>query len=231
MRYLKTYENHNEHATYELLHMILDEIEEAWEKNHEKDHWKYRDYKYKKLNYKKIQNLIDIGADINVHDENNNYGPLLSMAVDRDDLQLIKLLVQNGANINETNSTKATPLYAACDGADIEIVKFLIENGADIHRPNDSGVLPLYHAVFDKKYEIATILLKAGSELSTKVGNRFKRGGYGLENWMKDKNYPFQKLLIEMHPDYVIENIPQEKLHKRILIEYDYIFNANKYNL
>jgi hypothetical protein len=238
MRYLRTYEElrykgdkiefyEPKAATNELLHIILDEILEAWEA-YEKNHDSFKNHRYKRLNYKKIQNLIDAGANVNVHDESNNYGSLLCMAVDRKDLRLVKLLVENGANINDYNSTKATALYGATD---IEIVKYLVENGADMNRPNDSGVLPLHHAVFDKNYEIATILLKSGSELTTKTGNRFKRGGYGLENWMKDKNYDFQKLLIEMHPDYVVENISQEKLHKRILKEYDYIFNANKYNL
>ncbi len=48
---------------------------------------------------------------------------------------------------------------------------------------------------------------------------------------MIDKNYEFQKLLIEKHPNNVAENIPEEKIHKKLIKEYRFAKKLQIYNL
>ena len=49
--------------------------------------------------------------------------------------QIVKLLVERGANVNSTTKTNSTPLRAACFDGHFEIVQFLVERGAGIYVP------------------------------------------------------------------------------------------------
>jgi len=48
-------------------------------------------------------------------------------------LNVVKLLVKQGANVNSTTKTHSTPLRAACFDGHFEIVKFLISSGAGMY--------------------------------------------------------------------------------------------------
>ncbi len=56
------------------------------------------------------------------------------MAICRNDFDLIKFLVENGANVNDYNSCQSTPIYYA-SSEDIKILKFLIDNKGDVNIP------------------------------------------------------------------------------------------------
>lgn len=51
-------------------------------------------------------------------------------------LQVVKLLVQNGADVNHNTKAQSSPLRAACYAGRLDIVKYLIEHGADINLGN-----------------------------------------------------------------------------------------------
>lgn len=48
-------------------------------------------------------------------------------------LNIVKLLVKEGAVVNSTTKTNSTPLRAACFDGHYEIVKYLVEHGAGIY--------------------------------------------------------------------------------------------------
>ncbi|GCB86643.1 hypothetical protein scyTo_0027319 [Scyliorhinus torazame] len=51
-------------------------------------------------------------------------------------LDVVRLLVGNGANVNHTTATNSTPLRAACFDGRLDIVRYLVENRADIRIAN-----------------------------------------------------------------------------------------------
>jgi len=51
-------------------------------------------------------------------------------------LDVVRLLVANGANVNHTTATNSTPLRAACFDGRLDIVRYLVENRADIRIAN-----------------------------------------------------------------------------------------------
>ena len=54
-------------------------------------------------------------------------------------LEMVKLLVENGADINAKNHYSKTALMIASEYNDIETVKYLVENGADVNAKNEDG--------------------------------------------------------------------------------------------
>jgi hypothetical protein len=226
--------------TEELLHLIYDQLVTAWKKmiDHNED-LTFDVKNFKKISTRKVQNLIDKGANVNEHDPGNNWGSLLMLAVNLQDFNLVKCLVKNGADLDGLNSCHSNVIYTAAgikSPISGKILKYLIEQGANINIPNNSIVLPIYSAVFGNNYENAIILLKAGC-LIKQLLNR-----YIIENdlnyWLRANvpvakkwaNYQFQKLLCEMHPDE-ISKIDYDKIHEKIKKEYNYLFSINKYNL
>lgn len=218
--------------TYKLLHLLLDKIIKVWKENKHLDNWHIKDYDFGKIPVEVVQRLIDEGANVNVHDETNNTGSLLHMAVERRDMNLIKCLIKNGANVNAVNSCNSTPIYYASN-SDIKILKYLIDSGGDVNIPNNSGVLPLHHAVYDKKYDNAILLLNSGSKLEsdTILRGLGRNQPYKISNWIKEKNYKFQKFLCEKYPEKIAEIIPEQYIHKRIMKEYGHLFTSVNYDL
>lgn len=54
-------------------------------------------------------------------------------------MDIVRLLINNGANVNKTTRTNSTPLRAACFDGHSEITQFLVEQGADIELCNRHG--------------------------------------------------------------------------------------------
>ncbi|KAK1991098.1 putative histone-lysine N-methyltransferase, H3 lysine-9 specific, partial [Colletotrichum falcatum] len=58
-------------------------------------------------------------------------------------LEVVKLLVDKGADVTVSNENGWTPLNAASSNGYLEVVKLLVDKGADITVPNDNGWTPL----------------------------------------------------------------------------------------
>lgn len=52
---------------------------------------------------------------------------------------IVKLLIERGANVNYYTESTSTPLRAACYIGKIDIVKFLINHGANVNTVNESN--------------------------------------------------------------------------------------------
>ncbi len=105
--------------------------------------------------------MIDANANVNV--KINQYMPLLCLAVGRDNIDIVKMLVNADVDINETYSNKpTTALYRALTNGNEEMVEFLLKAGAD---PNAGSPLPIEGATG----AIRKLLIKAGfTNFSTK---------------------------------------------------------------
>ena len=94
------------------------------------------------------------------------YSPL-TLACYRNNLQVVKLLIQNGADVN-VNSTMGTPLMAAVVKGNFEIVKILLKNKAQVNQPDNNGTIPIMYAAMFKNYDICKLLIKQDANPDTK---------------------------------------------------------------
>jgi len=88
-------------------------------------------------NIKVIEKLIELGAKVNTEGEGKYGATPLSASINKQNVELVKLLVLNGANVNQLVYTNnkfippVSPLSIACQyGRDTEIVQLLLEKGA-----------------------------------------------------------------------------------------------------
>lgn len=85
-------------------------------------------------------------------------------------LDIVKFLVEHGADVNKasSNSFKVAPLHSATAISNFEITEYLLRNGADINVKQQSGVTPLHSAAHNGQYKIARLLIDYGADVKAK---------------------------------------------------------------
>ena len=86
-------------------------------------------------------------------------------------LEIVKILIQNGANINSVSNSGSTPVRSACFMSHLEIVKLLVENKADIQMTSNFGGTCLINSV--QSAELCKFLLEKGASVNNQdAGNQ-----------------------------------------------------------
>lgn len=107
--------------------------------------------------------LIEKGIKV---DEKDKYGGTAFMyaAAYGNYIDLLKLLLKNGADVNSVAKGGYTALLGATGLGIVEVVKFLIDNGADINAKNEQGKTALMIVEEHKKLKIVELLKKAAAK-------------------------------------------------------------------
>jgi len=93
--------------------------------------------------------------------------PALCWVVRLGAAELVKILVEMGANVHASDTAGNTPLHWAARLGQLEIVRILLEHGADGSRKNQAGETALLVAARSAAWDgprIAQLLLDAGAE-------------------------------------------------------------------
>jgi len=109
-----------------------------------------------------LKALVDAGVKA------NQPGPdrktILHLAVVRDDLPLVKLLVEElGLKVTVKDKFKRTPLNLACKNGCMKIASYLLQQGSEFDLPDSSGNTPIHYACAYGYPEIIDLLFRAGA--------------------------------------------------------------------
>jgi ankyrin repeat protein len=141
--------------------------------------------------FEKLLNNRD--SDVNALNREGN--SLLYVAAEKNQIDKINFLLDNGADVNIRNERGVTPLNVACDKNALAAVQLLIDRGADVNTRTNRGNTPLSCAAsgkgctllntvaFNKTYDftnVAQILLENGADvnllnpllIAARVGNQ-----------------------------------------------------------
>jgi ankyrin repeat protein len=80
-------------------------------------------------------------------------------------LEIVKYLIEAGANINDQNKFNYTPLMIASINNRLNMVKLLIENGADVNAKNKYGKTAFIYAYNSRYYNLVELLKKHGAKI------------------------------------------------------------------
>ncbi|WP_265032364.1 ankyrin repeat domain-containing protein [Wolbachia endosymbiont (group B) of Apotomis turbidana] len=121
--------------------------------------------------FNEAKGLIAQDANIDTNDKNGN--TLLYSAAEIGDLNLVKLLLDNGANIEAKNGEyQATPLHGAVENYRIDVVKLLLNRGANVNAEDKDNWTPLHYGADTNSPDIVKVLVDAHANLGAK-------GNYG----------------------------------------------------
>ncbi|KAK8054800.1 hypothetical protein PG993_000027 [Apiospora rasikravindrae] len=113
--------------------------------------------------------VLATGADPNIMV--NKQSPLIT-AIDNGDIQMVNLLLDNGADIDlqvkDEWSTGKTALAIAASRENHEVLRALLQRGAQVNCEDPGVWSPLYLAVFHGHLENVKILLEHGAEVDAR---------------------------------------------------------------
>jgi ankyrin repeat protein len=108
--------------------------------------------------------LLNNGANLN---NVTKLGTPLLSAVQQNFIEMVKLLVERGADVNLQNENGTTPLIKACFNEFFEIAKYLVENNADINRSDKEGFTPLMFAAGKGNEKLSEYLIDRSADINS----------------------------------------------------------------
>ncbi|KAI9432202.1 ankyrin repeat-containing domain protein [Lactarius indigo] len=99
-----------------------------------------------------------------VNAEGGNYGTPLHAAISKRDVEIVWLLLENGADLNIRDSWGQTPLYLASVEGFPDVVRSLLDRGVDVEALDSIGWTALHVAVVFGRLEVVKILLEHNAE-------------------------------------------------------------------
>ncbi len=115
---------------------------------------------------KDVQAIIISGAAVNVSDTDGN--PLLHLAIWRDHIDVVRILLDAGADLYARDSEGNPMLHEAVWREHTEIVSLLIEAGVDVNAEDVEGNPILHEAIWRGHTETVRILVEAGADVNAK---------------------------------------------------------------
>ena len=146
----------------------------------------------------KVNALIAAGADVNKGD---TFGTPLHTAVARGNLDIIKALLDAGANIEAKAVGAAHPLHFAALSNQPAAAALLIQRGAQIEALNSQKMTALMVAALNGKVEVAEALIDAGADVAAS-DPRFTVAEYAASSG----SIPVVKLLLSKGVDVNARN-------------------------
>ncbi|CAG8478483.1 9753_t:CDS:2 [Cetraspora pellucida] len=97
-----------------------------------------------------ISGILESGeANVNAKDDQGL--SLLHWACDRGHLDVVKLLVEKGADMNVLTTGNETPLHYACISEHLDCARYLYKNGANILLKDEDGLTAFEHCSIEFK--------------------------------------------------------------------------------
>ena len=149
-----------------------------------------------------IRALLDAGADPDTLLDRdrvvNGYMSPLHYAVVMNERQIVKVLLDAGADVNLVDEWGKTPLHEAAFGTvrvkqpDAEIPLMLIGAGADVNARTDSNNTPLHIAAYAGHNSVAQALLRHGADVHAGPVTPL-----ALTGWSSREDDPVERLLMK----------------------------------
>jgi len=119
------------------------------------------------------------------------------------DVEVVQLLLDQGADVNQRNALHETALDVASTKGKLEVAKLLIKYGADVNCRDKEGWTPLLDASRYGHCDIAELLLDNGADVNAK--DQDLRTPLHLASW--DRHSKIVSLLLERGADVHIRDI------------------------
>lgn len=115
-----------------------------------------------------VKSLVEAGADTNLVSDVDDQPPL-TLAIRLDDLEILKLLIDNGADVNGMDGQGRTPLFKTLKPDRPAARQFLIDNGADVNKSLNGGVTVIVEAISSRNIGATSQLIASSADIDGKL--------------------------------------------------------------
>ena len=143
--------------------------------------------------------LSGIIKSINVNQTDEAGTPILLLAAERGFVDVVKLLIENGADINVMNAVGHTAINRAVFFGKNEVIDLLLAKNADVNKTDSRFALtPLMAAARKNRFQIGEKLIKNGADINKTNG---------IDNFtpilwaVYADNFDFVEMILKYNPD------------------------------
>ncbi|KAI5778635.1 ankyrin repeat-containing domain protein [Geopyxis carbonaria] len=115
-----------------------------------------------------INLLVSKGANVMVKDANLTSSLTIALSKQTMDLEIARILVENGADVHEIDKNNQSALMSAVVSGQCAIVKFLLHHGAGVNERDSDHQSLLIRAILIDNLELVKILIAGGADVHTK---------------------------------------------------------------
>lgn len=158
-----------------------------------------------------VEQALSAGADVNSKETERGMTGLM-IAIMEEDIEIVTLLLENGADVNIQTKDGETALILASMFGYIEIVKILLEYGANVDTKENLGMTALMAASGEGHIEIVKLLLANGADQN--ATDNYNNTALMLANIKR--HVEIVELLNQTPPELVPKCMSQEEYNKCI---------------
>jgi ankyrin repeat protein len=130
--------------------------------------------------------LLDAGADANARAVSSE--TVLLQASFRGDLDLMKMLIKNGARVNARMIDSSNALIRQCGiHADLDVIRVLLDSGADLNASRHNGETALMATAEMRNWKVAKVLLENGADVNARTNDGWTALKYATRRFPGDK--------------------------------------------
>lgn len=117
-----------------------------------------------------MQELLDFGADIDSTRKYAYFGEMTALmkATQKENYQVVKFLIDNGADVNYRNEYGFTALMMY---PTLNVAKLLVENGADVNARTNTCWTPLMYVTLERFNPTAMYLIEKGANVNARTND------------------------------------------------------------
>lgn len=179
-----------------------------------KGHSKELDEAIQNQNVAKVKELLNQGVELEPPQQPYEINKPLAYAVQIGNFEIIKAIVEAGADIDGQVAYNDTPLIIAFQSSNNKeidaIAKYLIEKGADVNKPNAFGMSGFIGICAANKLELAKLCIEKGANINARYQNitmEDKPYNSNALQWaVSEGYYETTKLLLENGADPYEQN-------------------------
>ena len=115
-----------------------------------------------------ILRLIELGANVLKEDKFNRRS-LVHLAAECGHTDVVRLIVEHGADANKASYYGITPIIVASQNGHLETIQVLQKNGCNLHKGDDEGYLPLHYAAEGDHTDVVKFIIHNGGKVEAKT--------------------------------------------------------------
>lgn len=160
----------------------------------------------KKKNAKLIKLLLSSGADPNLISKADDQPPL-TLAIRLDNLEILDLLIEKGADINGEDSLGHTPLFKTLRPDRPNTRKYLIDKGANIDKSLPNGISAVIKATSIRNFSAIAQLVDNNASINAEMISRVACDYCHVAEGRDICENPGTPSLAGQHADYIAKQL------------------------
>ena len=156
---------------------------------------------------REVRKLLGRRANPNARQTDSTATTALGLAAPSGNLEIVKLLVEAGANLEDGNALKQTPLLLATLNDRADVIATLVQSGAKVDSTQYSSMTALMLATVLGHTNSMRMLLRVGADVNARASSSPDTALlYATTNAMKSANLEIVQILVEAGADLFVKN-------------------------